>query len=97
MIINELVTNSLKHAFTDGWGGEIKIAMRTIKHNQIELIVSDTGIGFPADLDFQNTDSLGLQIVCWLIDQLGGTIELDRSGGAEFTITFANPEEKEKE
>jgi len=96
LIINELVTNSLKHAFPDGRSGEIKITMHYIKQNQIELIVSDTGIGFPADLDFQNTDSLGLQIVCWLVDQLDGTIELDRAGGTEFTITFANPEEKEK-
>ena len=97
LIINELVTNSLKHAFPDGRGGEIKIAMRTIKDNPIELIVSDTGIGFPEDLDFQNTDSLGLQIVCALVDQLNGTIELDRAGSAEFTIAFANPEDKEKD
>jgi PAS domain S-box-containing protein len=96
LIINELITNSLKHAFPDGGSGEIKITMRTTKQNHIELIVSDTGIGFPADLDFQNTDSLGLQIVCWLVDQLGGTIELDRARGTEFRITFANQEEKEK-
>jgi len=86
LIINELVSNSLKHAFPDGREGEIQIALHPITENQIELIVSDDGIGFPKDRDFRNTDSLGLQLVCILVDQLGGTIELDRSEGTTFTI-----------
>ena len=51
--------------------------------------VSDDGLGFPTDLDFRNTESLGLQLVNILIKQLEGTIELDRSSGTAFKITFA--------
>jgi two-component sensor histidine kinase len=53
------------------------------------LSIRDNGVGFPKDLDFQNTETLGLQLVCALVEQLGGTIELDRRDGTEFTITFA--------
>ena len=51
-------------------------------------MVSDNGVGFPKDLDFRNTKSPGLQLVNTLVDQLEGTIELDRSGGAAFEIAF---------
>jgi two-component sensor histidine kinase len=50
------------------------------------LIVRDTGVGFPASLDFRHTDSLGLQLVCLLTEQLGGTIELDRASGTQWTL-----------
>jgi two-component sensor histidine kinase len=52
-------------------------------------MVSDNGVGLPQDLDFRHTTSLGLQLVNMLIKQLDGTIELDRSGGTTFIITFA--------
>jgi len=55
------------------------------------LRVSDNGAGFPAGVDFRNTESLGLQLVTTLVDQLDGTIELDREGGARFKITFMEP------
>ena len=55
--------------------------MRSLKVNEIELIVRDNGIGFPEDLDFRNTDSFGLSLVCTLVDQLTGSIELDSCGG----------------
>ena len=89
LIINELVSNSLKHAFPDGKRGEIKIVMHEADEDEVELMVSDTGIGFPEDLDFRNTESLGMQLVVSLVEeQLDGTIELDRSGGTAFTITL---------
>ena len=89
LIVNELVSNSLKHAFPKGREGEIKIAMRPTAENELELVVSDNGSGVPEDLDFRNVESLGLQLVTILAeDQLGGQIELDRTGGTRFQIRF---------
>jgi len=96
LIINELVSNSLKHAFPNGKEGEIRVALRSDNANKFALIVSDNGVGFPKDLDFRNTETLGLQLVTTLVKQLGGTIELDRSGGTEFKITFTGLKHKER-
>ena len=88
LIINELVSNSLKHAFPAGKKGEICIDLRSDNNNKFTLTVSDNGIGFPRDLDFRKTETLGLQLVITLVEQLGGTIELYRNGGTEFKIKF---------
>ena len=89
LIINELVSNSLKHAFPMGRRGEICITLHLdTEKGKYTLIVRDNGIGFPEDLDFRNTETLGLQLVCGLVDQLEGTIELDRSRGTAFTVAF---------
>jgi two-component sensor histidine kinase len=89
LIINELVTNSLKHAFPDGKEGEINIAIRSMDENTIELVVGDNGIGISNDVDFKTTRSLGLQLVTMLAEnQLHGEINLNRNKGTEFTITF---------
>lgn len=87
LIINELITNSFKHAFPQDRAGEIKISLRRIVEH-IELIASDNGIGIPDRIDFQKTQSLGLHLVTILVDQLNGRIDLDRSGGTEFKIIF---------
>lgn len=89
LIITELVLNSLKHAFPVGNLGEICIDFRSLTDNKFALIVSDNGIGFPKKLDFQNTESLGLQLVNALVNQLSGTIVLNSNSGVEFKITFA--------
>ncbi len=87
LIINELVSNSLKHAFPYD-KGRIKIFFRSIDDN-IELVVSDNGVGIPDTIDFRTTESLGLHLVTILVeDQLKGTISLDRSNGTTFKITF---------
>jgi two-component sensor histidine kinase len=91
LIINELVSNSLKYAFRDGRTGEIRIAM-TQDGNRYTLVVADNGSGLPPGLDFRNTPSLGLQLVNTLVDQLEGAIELDSAGGTRFKITFAEIE-----
>lgn len=88
LIINELVLNSFKHAFPAGKSGEIRIDFQVENENKYTLTISDNGIGFPPDLDFRNTESLGLQLVNALTNQLGGTIELNGSVGAEFKLTF---------
>jgi two-component sensor histidine kinase len=105
IIVNELVTNSLKHAFTDRDNGEISIKLCRENNgecrNDIEeskneeckggsfiLTVSDNGVGIPENIDFENLDSLGFQLIFSLIEQLDGEIELKGNNGTEFTITF---------
>lgn len=89
LIINELVSNSLKHAFPQpSPDNEISISIHLADGNLFRLIVSDNGIGFPQGLDFRDTDSLGLQLVCTFTEQLEGAIELDRNHGTAFIITF---------
>jgi len=92
LIINELVSNSLKHAFPKGQNGEIFIKMWAIDRQQVTLIVGDNGLGFPQELDFRETESLGLQLVNTLVEQLEGVIELGRNNGSRFTINFALPQ-----
>jgi PAS domain S-box-containing protein len=85
LIINELVSNSLKHAFPDGKKGEIKISMHPLNTNEVELVVSDNGVGMPEEMDLKNTSSLGLNLVSMLVeDQLHGEIKLDKKGGTTF-------------
>ncbi len=78
----------MKRAFPGGGEGEIRVEFRSI-NDQCTLMVGDNGVGFPEGLGFRDTGSLGLQLVNTLVDQLEGTIELDRSGGTAFEITFA--------
>lgn len=87
LIINELISNSIKHAFPEEKEGSINIGMHEINDNYV-LTVEDNGVGFPEKIDFRNTDSLGLQIVQTLTLQLGGEIELESNGGTKFTICF---------
>lgn len=90
LIINELVSNSLKHAFpVDHQDNEISIEISPIGENKFMLAVQDNGVGFPEDLDFQNTESLGLELVCIFVEQLEGEIELIREPGTTFKITFS--------
>jgi PAS domain S-box-containing protein len=89
LIINELVTNSLKYAFPDRREGEIKVVLHPTEENMIELAVGDNGIGIPEDMDFKQTKTLGLHLVTMLAEnQLHGDITLNRSKGTEFIIKF---------
>ncbi|HEY9668201.1 MAG TPA: sensor histidine kinase, partial [Coleofasciculaceae cyanobacterium] len=88
LIINELVSNSLKYAFPNNRKGEIQVKFHANSHQTMTLIVSDNGIGIPAEFDLEDTQSLGLTLVQGLVDQLDGTIHLDRSRGTEFRMTF---------
>jgi two-component sensor histidine kinase len=92
LILNELLTNALKYAFPDGHSGDIAIGLRA-DAGQVTLSIRDTGIGFPADLDFRHTESLGLQLVLMLTEQLGGTITLSRNCGTAFVVTFPHDSE----
>ena len=90
LILNELATNALKHAFPSR-EGVVTVSLLNGADGQACLKVSDNGIGLPADLDWQQSQTLGLQLVSMLTRQLGGTIEVDsRQGeGTEFRITLA--------
>jgi PAS domain S-box-containing protein len=87
LIITELVSNSLKYAFPDNLKGELKVCLKIIE-DHYELTISDNGVGFPTNIDFKNTDSLGLQLVNSLTDQIDGEIELNSTHGTEFKIRF---------
>jgi PAS domain S-box-containing protein len=87
LIINELVSNSLKHAFLDEGKGEIEVRLKQ-SGEMLELAVRDNGIGMPEDLDIKNTVTLGLQLVDTLISQVHGETELNRTDGTEFRIKF---------
>lgn len=89
LIINELVTNSIKYAFPGGRNGEIGITIRTVSESGIELSVADNGVGIPKEVDVRNTKTLGMQIVTSLAEQqLRGNLEINRESGTEFRITF---------
>ena len=87
LIINELVSNSLKYAFSDNKSGEVFIGLH--QHDKyLELIIADNGIGLSEDIDFENIQTLGLHLVNMLINQLEGSMELERDGGTTFRIRF---------
>jgi len=86
LIINELVTNALKHAFPDGQEGTIRIAFRSL-HGSHVLSVCDDGVGLPEEVD--RTRTLGLRLVQILAEQLEGNVEFSAGGrGTEVSVTF---------
>ncbi len=91
LIINELLSNSMKHGFPGDTEGEIIIDFHKVD-NDFVLQVRDTGIGIPEDMDIYNTGSLGMQLVTSLTQQISGELELKRSPDTCFRITF--PEEE---
>jgi two-component system, sensor histidine kinase PdtaS len=96
LIINELVSNSLKYAFPDSTNNIIKVELIE-NQDELELIVSDNGIGFPEKLDYKDIKtSLGLKLVNLLVEQIDGTIDLDRSQGTKFTINFKELDYKQR-
>jgi two-component sensor histidine kinase len=88
LLCHELLSNCLKHAFPEHRSGRVTVTLQAVPAGHLTMTVHDTGIGFPADVDFRHTDSLGLQLVCTLTEQLQGTIALERHGGTRFTLTF---------
>ena len=88
LIINELITNSLKHAFPGERSGTISLSFKQLKSRDFLLTVSDDGIGIPEDVDITSTNTLGMQLVTVLVGQLGGTLKVKRKEGTSFTIRF---------
>jgi two-component sensor histidine kinase len=88
LILHELLTNALKHAFPAGRPGAIAVTLRAEPVGTWVLHVRDDGVGFPAGLDFCQTDSLGLQLVCLLTEQLRGTLEMTSGPGTRWRLTL---------
>ena len=91
LIANELLSNAMKHAFPGKRSGTIELALRPLPEGSCLLSVKDDGIGFPEGIDIRKTESLGLQIVSSLIDQVDGRLEILRENGTEFRIVFQPP------
>ena len=104
LIINELVTNSLKYAFPPKSSGtllnggktsnEIGVYLHHYNKDKFILIVSDNGVGLSEDITFANSDTLGLQLINSLVNQLDGTIKLDKTNGTKFKVVFSKLEYK---
>jgi two-component sensor histidine kinase len=88
LIVNELVSNALKHAFSDGRTGVIDIRFGLELSGFLVLAVWDNGVGLLEGLDLEQNDSLGLVLVNSLATQLDGTLQVEQNGGAHFTIRF---------
>ena len=89
LALNELITNSIKYAFTNGAVGEIAVAAKSLGESDIQIIVEDDGDGLPADLDWRSPPTLGLTLLTNLVKtQLGGRVEYTREKRTRFTITF---------
>ncbi len=104
LIVNELVSNALKHAFPDGRPGRLTVRVAALDDGRnglavgdtgrFSITVSDDGVGLAPDFDMARTNSLGLQIVSLLVEQLEGTLEVDGREGSRFSFTFREAREK---
>jgi two-component sensor histidine kinase len=88
LIINELLSNSLKYAFPDGRRGTISVSLHRVEGSRVVLTISDDGTGFPREIDIRNPSTLGLRIVNILVAQLRGALTVNAGPGTSFTISF---------
>jgi len=88
LLVNELISNVLKHAFPEGRKGTVRVTLRRKKDGMLELCVADDGVGFPEIFDLRDVGSFGLQIVNLIAEQLEAKIGLERRNGTVFTVTF---------
>lgn len=89
LIVNEIVSNSLKYAFPDNRDGIIFVTLK-VDNNNVRIEAGDNGIGIPSHIDVKHTETLGLQLVDTLVEQINGTLTLDRKRGTKFIIEFKN-------
>jgi PAS domain S-box-containing protein len=89
LLINELITNSLKYGWKDGENGVISIRLKEVK-NIVELEIKDNGVGLPVEFEDMNSDTLGLQLVVTLAEQLDAELKVDVKGGTKYLIKFEN-------
>ena len=96
LILNELITNAFMHAFPAGRPGtgagkcEINVIVKQEGGMNV-LTVADNGVGLPADLDWEKSETLGLRLIKMLSQQVNGAVDLDRAGGTTFRLYFAHP------
>jgi two-component sensor histidine kinase len=89
LVVNELITNALKHAFPNRARGEIHVALTRQPGNEVLLSVSDDGIGLPEHADINTTETLGLQLVGLLAAQLDGEVSIHRSDPTRISLRFS--------
>ena len=91
LVVNELVSNALRHAFADGRAGRVTVALRGAAEGDIELVVSDDGVGLPEAVSPATASTLGLPLADHLVRQLGGTLQVESSpgAGATFRVRFS--------
>lgn len=89
LIINELISNSLKYAFPGGRTGEVRIELHEHGEGMARLVVADNGVGLRSDVDWTTARSLGLRLVRSLAEQLGAKIEVSAVSGTEVRLTFS--------
>jgi two-component sensor histidine kinase len=88
LIINELISNSLKYVFPDDREGEVSLSLKK-QDKELELTIMDDGVGVPDNFDWKNPNTLGLKLVRTLVEnQLDGTIDMESKNGTKFTIKF---------
>jgi len=90
LIVNELLTNALKHGFPEERSGEVRVTLEC-EHGTCVLEVRDNGVGIPDEVTIDNTISLGLKLVSVLAQQLGGEVLIHRNGGTRFAVSFPDP------
>jgi two-component sensor histidine kinase len=91
LIVTELISNALKSGFPEDRKGEIVIDLQRFDQVDLRLTVTDTGVGLPADFDFEKGDTLGLKLVHDLTRQIGGKLEFQSNHGTSVTVTFPDP------
>lgn len=89
LIVNELISNALKHAFPNDRSGQVSITLTRHEHGEVRLVVRDDGVGFPEDVDIHQTRSLGLQLVNSLAHQIGASVEKVDGDGTSVVLQFA--------
>ena len=94
IILNELVTNSIKHAFPADTPGLLRLSAR-IQDGQVRIGYSDDGRGLPPGVNLDGSSGFGLRLVGLLVSQLGGKTEIERDRGTRYTITFPMPVSRE--
>ncbi|HEU4718838.1 MAG TPA: two-component regulator propeller domain-containing protein [Bacteroidia bacterium] len=89
LILNEIISNSLKYAFEGRSGGNLSVRLHRTGAHSFRLEVGDDGVGMPADFDLEKTDSLGIQLIHMLCDQVNGKISMTTDKGTHYTIDFS--------
>lgn len=94
LMLNELASNSLKHAFRGRSDGEVCVSLHSEPDGRVRLCVGDNGVGMPAGLDWRKSQSFGLRLVQMLAGQLNGTVEMRTDGGTKFEVIFERAEKE---
>ncbi len=88
LILNELISNALKYAFKDRETGTLSVTLKKLEGGKLKLEIADDGKGFPKEINWKDTESLGLQLVVTLAGQIRGDIQMETKKGTTFTIVF---------